>query len=77
MVECIDGSNKYPSITAREDADRKLKATYDYWPNLLMVFQLSDTYINYLGSAILQSIMYAIWTIWCMYVHEYTHKDFS
>ena len=29
VVKCIDGSNKYPPITAREDTDRRLKATYD------------------------------------------------
>ena len=28
MAECIDGSNKYPPITAREDTDRRLNATY-------------------------------------------------
>ena len=28
MVECIDGSNKYPPISAREDTDRRLSATY-------------------------------------------------
>ena len=28
MVECIDGSNKYPPISAREDTDRRLAVTY-------------------------------------------------
>ena len=27
MVECIDGSNKYPPISAREDTDRRLAVT--------------------------------------------------
>ena len=28
MVECIDGSKKYPPILAREDTDRRLAVTY-------------------------------------------------
>ena len=28
IVECIDGSNKYPPTTAREDTDRRLGQTY-------------------------------------------------
>ena len=29
MVECIDGSNKYPPISAREDTDRRLTVAYE------------------------------------------------
>ena len=29
LVECIDGSNKYPAVTAREDTKRRLDKSYD------------------------------------------------
>ena len=29
LVECVDGSNKYPPITAQEDTRRRLKISYN------------------------------------------------
>ena len=61
MVECIDGSNKYPPITAREDADRKLKSAYDYRPNLHSTQQHIPLYIySRVHLSIHRSIMHAI-----------------
>ena len=30
VVECVDGSNKYPPITAEQDTWRRLNQTYNY-----------------------------------------------